>query len=90
MILFLKILGGIAALAYGLYLGMAGSYRPDPDELDEALGPGGKTRKVKRRFTPLGWLRKTDERSSRTRRLGRGRSPRRFGNLYSPDSNKKD
>ena len=77
MILFLKILGGVIALGYGIYLGMGGQYRSDPDELDEALGPGGRTRKVKRHFTPLGWLRKTDERGARVRRMQRGRR-RRF------------
>jgi hypothetical protein len=66
--LFLKILGGLAALALGVYWGMAGSYSSDPEELDRALGPGGRTRRVKRSFTPLGWLRGKVESPSRARR----------------------
>ena len=68
--LFLKILGGIAALVLGVYLGTAGRYESDPEELDRALGPGGRSRKVKRSFTPLGWLRGRVESPSRARRMG--------------------
>ena len=84
--LLLKIFGGLVALAIGLYLGMAGQYRPDPRALDEALGPGGRTRKVKRRFTLFGWMRMPEERSSHKRR--RGRERRRF-DLIAPDPPKK-
>ena len=85
--LLLKILGAIAALGFGVYLGMAGQYRPDPEELDQALGPGGVTRKVKRRFTLIGWLRMSEERSSHKRR--RRGSTRRF-DLLAPEKSKKD
>jgi len=34
--LLLKILGGLVAVGIGLYLGLAGQYRPNPDELDRA------------------------------------------------------
>lgn len=81
--LWLKILGGLLALALGLYLGMAGQYRADPEELDRSLGPGGRSRKVKRAFTPLGWLRQKQERGSH-RRL-RGGSGRHFS-LVAPES----
>ena len=84
--LFLKILGGIAALGLGLYLGLAGRYRADPQEIDRALSGRGSTRRAKRHFTPLGWLRKTDERSSHLRRR---RAPTGRFNLYSPESKKK-
>ena len=87
--LFLKILGGILALGIGLYMGSVGRYRPDPEELDKVLSEGGRTRKVKRHFTPLGWLRQNQERSSHIRRRSRGTSSRRF-NLIPPDSKKKD
>ena len=82
----LKILGALAALGIGLWLGLSGHYRSDPGELDEALGPGGRTRRVKRRFTLFGWLRMPEERSSHRRR--RRASDRRF-DLIAPDSTKK-
>lgn len=85
--LVLKIVGAVVALGIGIYLGTAGQYRPDPEALDRALGPGGMSRKVKRRFTLFGWLRTTDERSShRWRRRG---SDRRF-DLILPDPPKRD
>ncbi len=86
--LFLKILGAVLALGVGLYLGGAGQYRADPDEIDKALLGTGSSKKAKRHFTPLGWLRQTQERSSRIRRRSRGASTRRF-DLSLPDSKKK-
>ena len=83
----LKILGAIFALGVGLYLGMAGQYRSNPDELDKALGAGGRTRKVKRRFTLFGWMRMPEERSSHRRR--RHSSDRHF-DLIPPDASRKD
>jgi len=88
-VLFLKILGGILALGIGLYMGSAGLYRPDPEEIDKALSEDGTSKRAKRHFTPLSWLRQNSERSSRLRRLSRGRSSGMF-NLISPDSKKKD
>jgi hypothetical protein len=85
---FLKILGGILALGIGLYMGGAGQYRPDPDEIDEALSEGGYSKRAKRHPTLFGWLRQNEERSSHIRRRTRGVSNRRF-NLISPDSDKK-
>lgn len=87
--LFLKILGGLLALGIGLYLGSTGRYRPDPEEIDKALSGGGVSKRAKRHFTLLGWLRQTQERSSRIRRRSRGTSSSRF-NLIAPDSKKKD
>jgi len=83
----LKILGGLIALGVGLYLGMAGQYRPDPEELDQALGPGGRSRRVRRRFTLFGWLRVAEERSSHKRRRG---EPRRHFDLVVPDPPKRE
>lgn len=85
--LFLKILCGLAALGIGIYLGMAGKYESDPEELDRALAPGGRSRKVKRRFTLFGWLRVSEERSSHRRR--RRGSDRRF-DLIPPADPRKD
>ena len=84
--LFLKILGGIVALFLGIYLGLAGHYRPDPEELDRSLGPGGRSRKVRRRFTLFGWMRMPEERPSHQRR--RRSSGRRF-DLVAPDPPRK-
>ena len=86
--LFLKILGGVLALGIGLYMGSVGRYRSDPEELDKALSEGGRSRKVKQRFTPLGWLRQNQERSSHIRRRSRGTSSRRFDLI--PPGSKKD
>ena len=87
--LYLKIFGAVLALAIGLYMGSPGRYRPDEEEIDEALGEGGYTRRVKTQFTPLGWLRQTQERSSHFRRRTRGSSSGMF-NLAAPDTKKDD
>ncbi|MFC1791189.1 hypothetical protein ACFL0I_01825 [Gemmatimonadota bacterium] len=76
--LFLKILGGIVALGIGLYLGGSGQYRQKPEEVEKALDGEGKTWKVKRHYTWLGWLRK-DERASQRRLRGSPRKPFKFG-----------
>jgi ribosomal protein L20 len=65
--LFLKILGGILALALGVYWGLSGQYRQTPEEVDQALRRAGRSRRTKRHFTPLGWMRK-DQRASHRRR----------------------
>jgi len=83
----LKVLGALVALGIGIYLGTAGQYRPDPEELDQALGPGGRSRRVRRRFTLFGWMRIPEERSSH--RWRRRPSDRRF-DLIAPDPPKKD
>ncbi|MFH1764723.1 MAG: hypothetical protein ABIF09_11070 [Gemmatimonadota bacterium] len=88
-VLFLKILGGLLALGIGLYMGSAARYSPDSEEIEKALSEGGVSRKTKRHFTPLGWLRQNQERSSRIRRRFRGASTRRF-DLIAPDTKKKD
>jgi len=87
MVLFLKILGAVLALGIGLYMGSVGRYKPDPEEIDKALTERGYSRKVKTHFTPLGWLRQTQQRSSHVRRRSRG-APTGLFNLSSPDSKK--
>ncbi|MFC1661291.1 hypothetical protein ACFL3S_07565 [Gemmatimonadota bacterium] len=86
MVLFLKIVGGILALAIGVYLGWSGQFRQTPEELDKALGMSGRTRKVKRQFTPLDWLRK-DQRGSHRRR--RSHQPFKTAVPRTPDDSKK-
>ena len=65
MILFLQIVGGIAAVALGIYLG-SGTYTQTQDEIEARLGVG-KPRKAKRHFMWLDFL-KADTRGSDRRR----------------------
>jgi hypothetical protein len=64
VILFLKILGGVAALALGVYLGM-GEFRQTPEEIEARLGTG-RRRKAKRHFMWLNYL-KPQKRASERR-----------------------
>jgi len=71
--LVLKIVGAILAVGLGIWLGLPGKYEPDLDELERNMVSGvGRTRKVKRHFTPLAWIqRKLSARGSEpTRRRG--------------------
>lgn len=72
--LLLKILGGIIALAVGVYLGLPGDFRQTPEEIESSLGERRASRKVKRVFTPLDWIR-AKERGSDRRRGQRTRQP---------------
>ena len=65
MILFLKILGGIAAVALGIFLG-AGRYTQSPEEIEARMG-GGRPRRAKRHFMWLNYLR-VEQRGSDRRR----------------------
>lgn len=67
--LFLMIVGGVAALALGIWLGM-GRYDQPPSELDRRLGEKGYRRKTKRHFMYLDYLRgsKGSERKKRGQR----------------------
>ena len=65
MILFLKILGGVAALALGIFLGI-GRYSQSPEEVAARLGKG-QPRKAKRHFMWLNYL-KSNQRASQRRR----------------------
>ena len=68
--LWLKILGGIVALVFGLWLGSAGAYRHRPEEIDEVLERGGGRRhQVRRRFVAVDYLmrkRRVSERRARS------------------------
>lgn len=62
------ILGGILALALGIWLGRPGRYTQTPDDVEKAMERGGARRNsVKRHFTPLDWLRKEPKGSDRRR-----------------------
>lgn len=80
MMLILKILGAVVALALGVWLGLPGRFEPDMEEIERTMALGiGRTRKVKRRFTPLAWVQR--QLSAR----GGGAHRRRGFNLESPD-----
>ncbi len=82
MILFLKILGGLAAVALGMYLG-TGRYSQTHDEISARLGTG-RRRKAKRHFMWLNYL-KVGKRGS-DRRRGR----QRFRTAVAQDPHEKD
>jgi len=65
LVLFLKILGGVAALALGVHLGR-GHYSQSPEEISARLGRG-QPRKAKRHFMWLNYL-KVGPRGSERRR----------------------
>lgn len=71
--LFLKILGGILALGFGIYLGRPGEFKQTPEEIEESLGVRRASRKVSRYFTPLDWIRAKERGSDRRR--GETRQP---------------
>lgn len=55
----LYILGGVAALGLGIWLGLPGRYERDLDEIDRVMDEGGgRRRKVKRHFTPMAWMKR--------------------------------
>ncbi len=70
MILFLQIVGGVAAVALGFYLGYA-PYTQSQEEIEARMG-SGKPRRSKRHFMWLNYFR-ADERAST-----RGRKRQRF------------
>lgn len=75
----LGILGGIAALLFGIYWGMPVRYDQSIDDIDERLGEEGRHRKAKRHMTFLNLLqRKTERGSHRRRSARRERTPFRY------------
>ena len=79
MILFLQILGALAAVALGFYPGN-GRYTQSQQEIEARLG-GGKPRRAKRHFMWLDYF-KADERASE-----RGRIRQRFKMVVARDKN---
>ena len=82
MILFLKILGSLGAVALGIFFG-AGRYTQTQKEIEVRLG-GGKSRRAKRHFMWLDFLR-VNERGS-----GRGRPRARFKTAVARDKDPGD
>lgn len=81
MVLILKILGGLLALALGVYLGW-GRYSQTPDEIAQAMGHG-KPRKAKRHFMWLNYMKTTERASSR-------RAQRRYFETATPRTKDED
>ncbi len=81
MILALKILGAVAALALGIWLGLPGRYSQNLEDIEQVMDQGGARRKkVKRRFTAVAWMYRQISSSGR-----RGHQRRRGFNIESPD-----
>ncbi|MEX0980138.1 MAG: hypothetical protein WDZ89_03530 [Gemmatimonadota bacterium] len=71
----IKILGAVAALCFGLYLGMARDYTQPMEEIDELLGTENKRKSARKHFTFLNLLQKKAERGSKRRRHRAPRKP---------------
>ncbi len=69
MILFLQILGGLAAVAFGFYLGN-GRYTQTREEIEARMGTG-KPRQPKRHFMWLDYFRANERASVRGRKRQR-------------------
>ena len=75
----LAILGMIVALAFGIYWGMPTQYRPDMEEIDEALSdPERKRHQVERKTTFLALMQRNMTRGSHRRRGRPGRRAFQF------------
>ncbi|MEJ2203465.1 MAG: hypothetical protein P8170_05105 [Gemmatimonadota bacterium] len=69
----LKILGAVLALAVGIWLGMPARYSQTTDDLERTMDSGlGRTRKVKRHFTPFAWMQRKAPVRSRRPQMRRG------------------
>jgi len=81
--LILKILGAVAALALGIWLGLPGRYESDPKEMDRMLGEDGIGRaRATRHFLVVDWFFRGLKKSQK--KVG-GR--RHFHTVASRDSN---
>ncbi len=80
--LIVKILGGLAALGLGVWLGLPGKYEQTLEDIERNMEQGAsQSHRARRYFTPLAWAqRKLDPR--RTRRSTPRRRP---FELESPD-----
>jgi hypothetical protein len=79
----LMVLGALAALALGIWLGLPGRYSQTHEEIDQIMeAGGGRRRRTKRTFTPLAWMQRRADARSSARRGGRGGSGFK---LESPD-----
>lgn len=72
--LLLKILGGVLALALGIFLGLSFGNGPTVDEVEERMGKNLPRERATRHFTFLGLMQKKQDRGSHRRRQ-RSRGP---------------
>ena len=73
MILALKILGCVFALAWGVWLGLPGRYTQRVEDIEEAMvrGTGRRRgRRVKRSLSPVAWLHRQPSVSTTRRSRG--------------------
>jgi len=55
----LYVIGGLAAVGLGIWLGLPGRYDRDLDQIDRVMEEGGGRRKrVKKQFTPMAWVKR--------------------------------
>ncbi len=73
--LWLQILGLVAALAVGLWVGRPRSFKQSSLEIDELLEKRGEHRKAKRHITFINLLQRKVERGSHRRQKPSGRRP---------------
>ncbi len=67
-LLTLKIIGAVAALGLGLWLGLPGRYEPEHDEIEKTMTSGyGRTKRVKRHFTPMAWVKRNVDVGTRSK-----------------------
>jgi hypothetical protein len=74
----LTIGGSLAALVFGVWLGLPGRYTQSTEEIEESMERGGGPRRTVRRvFTPLAWLmRRTAVTTARRHRRFKLQPPR--------------
>ena len=66
--LLLKILGGILALAIGIFLGLSRGSGPSVEEVEERMGKNLPRARATRHFMYIGLMQKKQERGSHRRR----------------------
>jgi len=81
------ILTALFGLGLGIWLGMPGRYNQSTDEIEQIMESGtGRTRRVKRAFTPMAWMqRSVSSKSTPSRGRRESRSRGSGFQLESPD-----
>jgi len=84
------ILTALIGLGLGIWLGMPGRYTQKTDEIEKIMeAGGGRTRRVKRAFTPMAWMQRSVSSRSTPSRGRRQSGSRGSGfKLESPDERK--
>ena len=75
--LLLKLAGALAALVWGVWMGLPGRNTQSVEEIEKIMEAGGRRRRtVKRVFTPLAWVTRAGSGARRGARGFRLQSPR--------------